>query len=577
MSLRFGVSWIITFAIACVARADAPAPCAAAPARMRCVAGGTVVVGDDADPFARPKRELQLSTFYVDTAPVTRASYDACVKDGACKAVTPTLKAEEGGAALVPYAAAAQFCASAGKRLPTEWEWEHAATTDAAMLGAPEWTATWFSLSIKACGPRCSGVDPHGPCDGATPCPGQAAAHVVKGMRRAGKTQNAATPATRRSGPPGVRHAFRCASSSTTLSTWPPLSMARPRPVPQPPQPPTSEQVQIAKDIREDALEKQVCEQKGRSFVDCRDPNHYIKTNEPRLHLWRPYIENLGGGYAGVGIDQNYSFIATAKSEWVWLFDYDPTVVRLHHVLRAVILDSPDRATFLSHFEAGAKEKVLALLSETHKKTPERAAYREIYAIARSGLHKYYELQINHKISVPDIVKAPTAQADAPTRKAGVKVGDDVEDPTFGWLATEEAYQYIRTLYQQDRIHLMKGDMLKEKTMQGIGAAAKKLGVTIRIFYPSNAPECWPHTSQYKKNVLALPFDERTVVLTSLSGIKQGFSRQRGYWHYNVQSGLQQQELMRRRGYGSLKQLIWHRRPGQDSDVSVCGLPGAGS
>jgi hypothetical protein len=577
MSLRFGVSCLVTFAIASVARAEAPAPCAAAPAGMRCVAGGTVVVGDDADPFAKPKRELELSTFYVDTAPVTRTNYDACVKDGACKALVPRLKGEEGGPALLPHAAAAQFCTSTGKRLPTEWEWEHAATTDAAMLGAPEWTATWFSLSIKACGPRCSGVDPRGPCDGATPCPGQAAAHVVKGMGRPGKNPVAATPATRRSGPPGLRHAFRCASSSTTLSTWPPLQLLKPPSMPPMPQPPTPQQVQTARDIKEDILEKRVCEKKGRSFVDCRDPNHYIKTNEPRLHLWRPYIENLGGGYAGVGIDQNYSFIATAKSEWVWLFDYDPTVVRLHHVLRAIILDSPDRATFLAHFEADAKAKVLALLSEKYSKTPERAAYREIYAIARSGLHKYYELQINHKVAVPDIVKLPGSADDMPVRKAGVKLGADAEDASFGWLATEDAYRYIRMLYQQDRIHLMNGDMLSKNTMQGIGAAAKKLGVTIRIYYPSNAPECWPHTSQYKTNVLGLPFDDTSVVLTSLSGIKQGFSRQRGYWHYNVQSGLQQQELMRRRGHGSLKQLVWHRRPGQDNDVSVCGLPGAGS
>jgi hypothetical protein len=374
-----------------------------------------------------------------------------------------------------------------------------------------------------------------------------------------------------------LRHAFRCASSSTTLSTWPPLQLLKPPSMPPMPQPPTPQQVQTARDIKEDILEKRVCEKKGRSFVDCRDPNHYIKTNEPRLHLWRPYIENLGGGYAGVGIDQNYSFIATAKSEWVWLFDYDPTVVRLHHVLRAIILDSPDRATFLAHFEADAKAKVLALLSEKYSKTPERAAYREIYAIARSGLHKYYELQINHKVAVPDIVKLPGSADDMPVRKAGVKLGADAEDASFGWLATEDAYRYIRMLYQQDRIHLMNGDMLSKNTMQGIGAAAKKLGVTIRIYYPSNAPECWPHTSQYKTNVLGLPFDDTSVVLTSLSGIKQGFSRQRGYWHYNVQSGLQQQELMRRRGHGSLKQLVWHRRPGQDNDVSVCGLPGAGS
>lgn len=585
MFVRSGLGLVITLslqarAVTLVAPPPTapPAPCAAAPTGMRCVAGGEAVVGDDKDPFAKPRRPLQLSTFYVDTAAVGRVAFDACVAEGACKAVKPTLKAEgDSGLALVPYAAAAQYCTSQGKRLPTEWEWERAAASEPAMLGTAEWTSTWFTPGVKACGARCSGVDPRGPCDGATPCPGQAAVRVLKGAPRAGKTPVPPTPSFRKAGAEALRHAFRCAASSPTLTTWPPLQVAKPLPPPPAPRPPTAEQVQMAKDIKEDVLEKQVCEQKGRSFVDCRDPNHYIKTNEPRLHLWRPYIENLGGGYAGVGIDQNYSFIATAKSEWVWLFDYDPTVVRLHHVLRAVILDSADRATFLSHFEPSAKDKVLTLLSETYNKTPERAAFREIYAIARGGLHSYYKLQINHKIPVPDIVKAPGSGSEAPVRKAGVKMGDDVEDKTFGWLATEEAYQYIRMLYQQDRIHLMKGDMLKEKTMQGIGAAAKKLGVSIRIYYPSNAPECWPHTSQYKKNVLALPFDEKTVVLTSLSGIKQGFSRQRGYWHYNVQSGLQQQELMRQRGYGSLKQLIWHRRPGQDSDVSVCGLPGAGS
>lgn len=566
-------------AVTPVAPPPAPAPCATAPAGMRCIEGGAAVVGDDADPFAKPKREVQLSTFYVDTAAVSRVAFDACVTSGACKAVLPVLKSEQGeaGLAQVPYAAAAQYCTSTGKRLATEWEWEKAAAGDAAMLGTGEWTQTWFAPSVKACGPRCGGFDPRGPCDGATPCPGQAGVRVLKGAARAGKVPAPAVPSVRKSAAETVRHSFRCVSSSATLASWPPRQVASPPAAPPPPQPPTAEQVQTARAIAEDALEKQVCEKQGRSFVDCRDPNHYIRTNEPRLHLWRPYIENLGGGYAGVGIDQNYSFIATAKSEWVWLFDYDPTVVRLHHVLRAIILDSADRATFLSHFEPGAKQKGLALLSETYKSTPERAAYREIYAVARNSLHSYYKLQMDHKIPVPDIVKAPGSEDPAPTRKAGVKVGDAVEDPTFGWLATEEAYQYIRTLYQQDRIHIMKGDMLANKTMQGIGEAAKKLGVPVRIYYPSNAPECWPHTAQYKKNVLGLPFDDKTVVLTSLSGIKQGFARQRGYWHYNVQSGLQQQELMRRRGYGSLKQLVWHRRPGQDSDVSVCGLPGAGS
>ena len=69
----------------------------------------------------------------------------------------------------------------------------------------------------------------------------------------------------------------------------------------------------------------------------------------------------------------------------------------------------------------------------------------------------------------------------------------------------------------------MKGDMLAKNTMQGIGAAARAMGVTIRIYYPSNAPECWPFSEQYKKNVLALPFDDKSIVLQTLSGIKAGY------------------------------------------------------
>jgi hypothetical protein len=120
---------------------------------------------------------------------------------------------------------------------------------------------------------------------------------------------------------------------------------------------------------------------------------------------------------------------------------------------------------------------------------------------------------------------------------------------------------------------ILKGDMLAKNTMQGIGAAAKKLGVTIRVYYPSNAPECWPHTAQYKRNVLALPFDEQTVVLQTLSGIRPGFGQPRkGHWHYNVQSGLLQQHYMRLRSVGNAKQLVTLRNKTDDPDLTVSGL-----
>ena len=124
--------------------------------------------------------------------------------------------------------------------------------------------------------------------------------------------------------------------------------------------------------------------------------------------------------------------------------------------------------------------------------------YREVYAVARPALWHYYERELD---------------------------GTD-EDHDFGWLANDANYAYVRTLFQQDRITILKGDMLAKHTMQGIGAAARAMGVNIRVYYPSNAPECWPHTKQYKANVLALPFDAQTVVLQTLSGVKAGFAKQ---------------------------------------------------
>lgn len=619
-------------------------PCKTAPAGMSCVPGGPVIVGVEKSKDS-PRRVMEISTFYIDQKEVTHADYQRCVDAKVCKPLDipdynknimkPFMGADQPAMPL-DWPRAQQYCVFAGKRLPTEWEWEKAArgpngdewpwgndafscdkaqTRDCAPKGCKpypgkaniwdcvehathkvgsypaghyglfdmagngnEWTSSWYVAKTTECGERCNGKDPKGPCDGAYPCPKQALMKVLKSGSWYWPKEQAA-PAYRRGEvleTKSHRLGARCASTTTTLATLPPRQLTEKRPAPAAPTQPTADQLKTFTSIKEDVLAKQVCEQKGRSFVDCRDPNHYIKTNEPRLHVWRPYLENVGGGYTGVGIDQNYTFIAHARSEWAWLFDYDPAVVHLHWILRAVILDSPDRKAFLAHYTPEAKESVLELLSKTYAGNPERAAYRELYAISRASLAKYYEHQVEGEVSIPDIVKAPTAEKDAPLRKAGVKVGEESADPSFGWLATEESYQYIRMMYQQGRIHILKGDMLAKNTMQGIGAAARAMGVTIRIYYPSNAPECWPFTEQYKKNVLALPFDDRSVVLQTLSGIKGGYAKQIGYWHYNVQSGLQQQELLSRRGYGSLKQVVFERLPGGDPDLTTSGLPGSG-
>ena len=273
-----------------------------------------------------------------------------------------------------------------------------------------------------------------------------------------------------------------------------------------------------------------------------------MRSNEPEIALFAPYIKNIGGGYVGVASDQNYSFIAQARSSFAWVFDYDIVVVWTHLLERAIVLAAPTPGEFVAAFrgDAAAKDFVRRALESAFADPAERERAFEIYEVYRPKLSPYFQAQLN----------------------------DSPSSPGFGWLAADENYRYIRHLFSSGRLVILKGDLLKDRTMTQIGAAARKLGVAIRVYYPSNAPECWPLTTQYRTNVLTLPFDESSVVLQTFSGLKIG-PRQRGHWHYNVQSGLLQQALLARSGKIAARQLPQGYITTDQDNLTLSGLPSA--
>ena len=95
-----------------------------------------------------PQREIDLSAFYIDLYEVTNALFDRCVEDGDCRAVDLSscklydpktsswgkgsqghskLRAADHPVACVAWTDARDYCEWAGRRLPTEAEWEKAA------------------------------------------------------------------------------------------------------------------------------------------------------------------------------------------------------------------------------------------------------------------------------------------------------------------------------------------------------------------------------------------------------------------------------------------------------------------
>ena len=474
-----------------------PAPCLVHDASMRCIEGTDT-----------------LPTFYIDRTPA--------IDDGSCKR-HGVCRGHPG-----QFRHAATLCAYLGKRLPTLFE------ARAAVLPLKE--ATW-TQTVDA-----PGEPPLGACGGLYPC----------AKRHARKLSDGTSLHVNKR----IESPLYCASDFPVGTTYPPFMVRSPLPEVEAPSPAPELAALALSHIEHDNLEdKGICgedirkdwkthqQRGGRATTACRDPYSYVTTNEQRRFVWAPYIRNLGGGYAGVGAAQNYDMIAEARSQWAWIFDYDPNVYRLHQILKPLVIASPTPRSFADLFGPIIENQKRAThLIVKHHGPDASASLVSFYYGYRKRLWRHYSKSFSFHAR----------------RKA------------FDWLANDERYAYIRELHQQDRIIPVKGDMLAARGLRSIGKAAKALDVPIRIYYTSNAPTAWGGqiTEDYKDNVLGFPFDPQSVLLATYSAKQYG---QRGYWLYTVGHALTMQRRIAQAE--SNRFLVWDRIPSPDPDLALCQVP----
>jgi hypothetical protein len=234
---------------------------------------------------------------------------------------------------------------------------------------------------------------------------------------------------------------------------------------------------------------------------------HYIKSNERRHDVWFPYIADLGGTFVGVGSDQNYTVMAGQKAEFAYLMDIDRRVGHLHHVYEVLIEKSEDAETLHARWHADNAKDSLALLEEAFADVDEskKKLYLREYKAARETVWRH----LRHVI----------------TRKQ--------DGAQTSWLSNPEMYAHIRTMYLDDRVRILGGDLTGPNSLLGIGESAKALGQVVRIFYMSNAEEYFMYTPHFRANVKGLPSDEKSLTLRTIYNKK--WEHADALWNYQVQ------------------------------------------
>jgi len=245
-------------------------------------------------------------------------------------------------------------------------------------------------------------------------------------------------------------------------------------------------------------------------------PNHYVKSNERRHDTWFPYVKDLGGAFVGVGPDQCYTVAAAQGAELMFLLDIDHMVVDVHNNYEVLIEASETPEQLHQRFSAAEQDASVALLEEAYTDVDDKTRRHRLqtYKASRETIFRH----LKHVIA----------------RHQG--------DEQTSWLSNADHYKHIRTLFQNDRVRVMDGDLTGKDTMTSIGVATTKLEVPVRVLYLSNAEEYYKYTKQYLANVAGLPGDDKSVVLRTI--YNKEWEHADSLWNYQVQPLANYQEFL---------------------------------
>jgi hypothetical protein len=247
-----------------------------------------------------------------------------------------------------------------------------------------------------------------------------------------------------------------------------------------------------------------------------------------------------GGVYLGVGPEQNFTYINAIRPRIAFINDVRRGNLHLHLMYKALFEMSDTRAEFVSRLftkkrPAGLTEaSTAAELMNAYwlEPTSDEATYRrnlqEIVDVllkkhglplAKADLdgietvyHAFYWYgpRITYTSSTRGVDAVGVSYADL------MMTRDAVSSAERSFLASEEAFAFLRELQSRNLIVPVVGDFAGPKALRAIGAWVRERGAVVSAFYVSNVESylmgngVWP---AFCANVATFPLDESSVFI----------------------------------------------------------------
>lgn len=223
----------------------------------------------------------------------------------------------------------------------------------------------------------------------------------------------------------------------------------------------------------------------------------YLMSNEGDTGRNYPIekLVNKGGGYAGVGAEQNYTLMAMGKSKFGWLFDVDPRVNTLHEINAIAFRSARTANAFVSFYAPVNREHIEKKLTEISPKLG------KFYAYNAAKLHRQYT---SLRIAKPTSMELG---------KSFIGVGgykSFLSEPSF--------YLHVRNMFSEGNVQIGHGNLFHDRVVGKIANAAIEVGTKIEVLYTSNAlskPYGNIGSMTLNRGINKLPISEKSLLLSS--------------------------------------------------------------